>query len=100
MAVFARLNGKTEVYSAAGRQIALTKFAKTNMTQTELDAVVQYIELTNSVLAIGADTVGGFVSGSTDLVHIITEGPEIVDTPETDFGGVTGVTATAVCYFA
>jgi len=100
MAIFTRINGKSEVFSAAGRQIALTKFAKSNLTQTELDKIVTYIQLTNSVLAIGSDAVGGFVSGTTDLVHIITEGPVIVDTPETDFADVTGVTATAVSYFA
>lgn len=97
MAIFARVNGKTEVFSAAGRQITVTSFAKTNLTQTELDAVVTYILLTASVLAIGGDAEGGFVSGSTDRVTIITEGPA----PETgsNFGDVTGVTAARVAYF-
>jgi hypothetical protein len=98
MAIFTRVNGKSEVYSAAGRQISLTSFSKTNMTQTELDAVVQYIQQTASVLAIGGDVTGGFVSGTTDVVHIITEGP--APAAGADFGAVTGVTAAVVSHFA
>jgi len=98
MAVFAKLNGKSEVYSAVGRQIQLTSFSKSNMTQTELDAVVQFIQLTNSVIAIGGDADGGFVSGTTDVVHIITEGPAVA--AGADFGSVTGVTSAVVSYFA
>jgi len=97
MAIFTRVNGKSEVFSAAGREISLTKFAKTNMTQTELDAVVRYIQQTASVLAIGSDAPGSFVSGTTDVVHIITEGP--APAAGADFGAVTGVTATVVSYF-
>jgi hypothetical protein len=98
MAIFTRINGKSEVFSAAGRQIALTSFSKTNMTQAELDAVVAYIQLTASVLAIGSDATGGFVAGTSDVVTIITEGP--APAAGSNFGGVTGVTSAVVSYFA
>jgi hypothetical protein len=98
MAVFTRVNGKTDAFSAVGRAIALTKFAKTNMTQTELDAVVTVIQQTASVTAIGTDAAGGFVSGTTDAVYIITEGP--APAAGNNFGGVSGVTASVDTYFA
>lgn len=91
--------GKTQSFGAAGRKLALTKFAKTNLTQAEVDAVVQYIQLTSSVTAIGSDQTtadGAFLAGTSDNVWIITEGPAPV--AASDFGGVTGVTATVVCY--
>lgn len=98
MATFARVNGATEAFGAVGRQIALTSFSKTNLTQAELDAVVAYIQLTASVTAIGVDSADGvFASGTTDAVHIITEGP--APAAGSNFGGVTGVTAAVVAYF-
>ena len=98
MATFARVNGATEAFGAVGRQIALTSFSKTNMTQAELDAVVAYIQLTASVTAIGSDSSDAtFTSGATDVVHIITEGP--APAAGSNFGGVTGVTAAVVAYF-
>jgi len=89
----------TKSFGAAGRRLALTSFSKTNMTQAELDAVVQFIQLTSSVTAIGSDQStenAAFVAGTSDVVYIVTEGPAPV--AGTNFGGVTGVTAAVVCY--
>lgn len=98
MAVFTRVNGKTEGFSAVGRQIALTSFSKTNMTQAELDAVVTVLQQTSSVVAIGVDTSDGvFATGATDVVTMITEGP--APAVGSNFGGVTGVTSAAVAHF-
>jgi hypothetical protein len=91
--------GKTQSFGAAGRRLALTKFAKTNISQAEVDAVIQYIQLTSSVTAVGSDQStenGAFLPGTSDNVWIITEGPAPV--AGSDFGGVTGVTASVVCY--
>lgn len=93
------IGARTQSFGAAGRRLALTKFAKSNMTQAELDAVVQYIQLTSSVTAIGSEETtanGAFLAGTSDNVWIITEGPAPV--AGSDFGGVTGVTASVVCY--
>lgn len=100
MATFSRVNGATQSFSAVGRAVALTSFSKTNITQAELDAVVAYIQLTASVTAIAGDQSSGepFVAGTTDAVYILTEGP--APAAGSDFGGVTGVTAAVVAYFA
>jgi hypothetical protein len=92
------LIGKTQSFGAAGRRLALTKLAKTNITQAELDDCIQFIQLTSSVTAIGAEAATGdaFVAGTTDNVWIITEGP--APAAGSNFGGVTGVTATVVAY--
>ena len=94
-----KVNGSTQSFGATGRRLAVTKFAKTNMTQTELTAVVAFIQLTSSVIAIGGEESGAtaFVSGTTDNVHILSEGPAPV--AGADFGGVTGVTASVISLF-
>lgn len=94
-----KVHGKTQSFGAAGRRLALSRFAKTNITQAEIDAVVAYIQQTASVTAIGSDQTtenGAFLAGTSDAVWIITEGPAPAAT--TDFGGVTGITSTVVCY--
>ena len=98
MAIVTRVNGATEAFSAVGRQIALTSFSKTNMTQAELDAVVAYLQQTNTVTAIGVDSSDAtFTSGATDAVYIVTEGP--APAAGSNFGGVSGVTSAVVAYF-
>jgi hypothetical protein len=92
-------SAKTYSFGAAGRRLALTKLAKTNMTQAELDACIQFIQLTSSVTAVGSDQTtenAAFLAGTSDNVWIVSEGPAPV--AGSDFGGVTGVTATVVCY--
>lgn len=93
------LVGKTQSFGAAGRRLALTKLAKTNITQAELDACIQFIQLTSSVTAVGSDQTtenGAFLAGTSDNVWVISEGP--APAAGSDFGGVTGVTASVVCY--
>jgi hypothetical protein len=80
------------------RQVALTSLSKSNMTQDELDAAIQFIQKTATVIGVGDDTTGGFNAGVSDVVYILSEGPA----PEagSDFGeGTTGVTAAVVAYF-
>lgn len=80
------------------RQVALTSLSKSNMTQDELDAAIQFIQKTATVIGVGDDTTGGFNAGVSDVVHVLSEGPA----PEAgaNFGeGATGVTAAVVAYF-
>jgi len=80
------------------KQLTLMKLAKSNMTQDELDAAIQHIQTTATVVGIGDDTTGGFNSGVSDEVHVLAEGP--VPTVGADYGeGSTGVTASIVAYF-
>jgi|TARA_B110000285_G_C15034243_1_gene568359 hypothetical protein len=83
----------------SGAQFHLTKAAKTNMTQAELDAMLRFISLTTTVVGVGDDTAGGFNAGASDAVHIITEGG-VAPAAESNFGvGSTGITTTVVSLF-
>lgn len=97
MASLTRAHGATKVMYA-GKEVALTKLAKSNMTQAELDAAISFIGLTATIVGIGDDTTGGFDAGSSDGVHILSEGA--APAAGSDFGvGSTGITATVVAYF-
>lgn len=80
------------------RQVALTSLSKSNMTQDELDAAIQFIQKTATVVGVGDDTDGGFNAGASDVVYILSEGP--APAAGSNFGeGTTGVTAAVVAYF-
>ena len=79
------------------RQISLTSLSKSNITQDELDACIQFIQLTATVIGVGDDTAGGFNAGASDVVHIISEGP--APAAGSNFAGQTGVTAAVVSLF-
>jgi hypothetical protein len=94
------LSAKTRSFGAAGRRLALTSLTKSNMTQAELDACIQFISLTSSVTAIGSDQAtenSAFVAGTSGVVYIISEGPAPV--AGSNFGGVTGVTAAVTALY-
>ena len=55
-------------FTAIGRDVFIKSFAKTNITQTELDALVQTVQLTSTITAIGA-----FTAGTSDVVNMIIE---------------------------
>ena len=96
MASLTKVHGNSKVFYA-GKEVALTKLAKTNMTQSELDDALAFIQLTATIVGVGDDTTGGFNDGASDEVHVLTEGAAPV--ADTNFGGVTGVTATVVAHF-
>ena len=80
------------------RQVALTSLSKSNLTQDELDAAIQFIQKTATVIGVGDDTTGGFNAGASDVVYILSEGP--APAAGANFGeGTTGVTAAVVAYF-
>ena len=80
------------------KQVSLISLSKSNMTQDELDAAIQHIQTTATVIGIGDDTTGGFNAGVSDVVHVLAEGP--VPTVGADYGiGSTGITAAVVAYF-
>jgi hypothetical protein len=59
-------------FTAIGRDVFIKSFAKTNITQTELDALVQTVQLTSTITAIGA-----FTAGTSDVVNMIIEGADV-----------------------
>lgn len=58
-------------FTALGREVFIKSFSKTNITQVELNSLVQLVQLTNTVTAIGA-----FTAGTSDVVNMIIEGPD------------------------
>ena len=97
MADLTRTHGNSKV-GYAGKEVHLTKLAKSNMTQAELDTCIGFIGLTATIVGIGDDTAGGFNAGASDAVHVLSEG--VAPAAGSDFGGATGVTATVVAHFA
>jgi hypothetical protein len=92
MPAVTKVHGNHGAFEAIGRDIAISTFSKTDMTQAELDSVCQFIQTTNSITAVGA-----FEAGVTDVVTIITEGPAIG--AGSNFGSVTGVTSAALANY-
>ena len=91
MAGIAKVNGNATTGEMIGKDINITSFAKSNITQAEMDAIIQALELTTTVLGIGT-----FVAGTTDNVNVIYEGPAA--TNGSNFGGVTGITSSATLH--
>ena len=96
MASLTKVHGSSKVFYA-GKEVALTSLSKTNMTQDELDQALAFIQLTATIVGVGDDTTGGFNAGASDEVHVLSEG--IAPAAGSDFGGVTGVTASVVAHF-
>jgi hypothetical protein len=59
-------------FTAIGRDVFIKSFSKTNITQTELDALVQTVQQTATITAIGA-----FTAGTSDVVNMIIEGADV-----------------------
>ena len=98
MAVNTDHTGNVKVFNAHGKALHITKLAKTNITQTELDAAIRFIQLTATVVAVADDTTGGFNDGASDAVHVLSEG--IAPAAGSDFGvGSTGITSSVVAHF-
>ena len=91
----------------AGRT-RIINLAKTNMTQSELDAALQYLTAGDVKGVNDAHTVVGvqpltesgvFTTGVTDNVQVVIQGTGVA-TMAADFGiGTTGVTATLIADF-
>ena len=86
-----KVNGNAATGEMIGKDINITSFAKSNITQAEMDSVIIALEITTTVLGIGT-----FVAGTTDNVNVIYEGPAA--TNGSNFGGVTGITSSATLH--
>jgi hypothetical protein len=94
MAYTTRLHGATGAFSAVGRQDYFFKtFAKTNITQAELDAIVQEVQQMNTIMAIGA-----FTAGESDTVNMLIEGKGVDNQSSGAFGSATGITITDLSF--
>jgi hypothetical protein len=70
-------------FAAIGREIFIKSFAKTNITQDELNDLVKAVQLTSTITAIGA-----FTAGTSDVVNMIIEGKDVTEVDGFDVGDV------------
>lgn len=70
-------------FTAIGRDVFIKSFAKTNITQTELNELVKTVQLTSTVTAIGA-----FTAGTSDVVNMIIEGADVTEVDGYTVGNV------------
>jgi hypothetical protein len=88
MAVFARVNGKSENFGAFGRSLQVLNCAATNMSQVQIDTLIQLLQATNTVSGISE-----FTAGTTDVVYVAVEGPTVADAT------IGAFTVTTLCTF-
>ena len=88
MAVFARVNGKSENFGAFGRSVQVLDCAANNMTQSQIDTLVQLLQATNTVSGISE-----FTAGTTDTLYVAVEGPTVADAT------IGAFTVTTLCTF-
>lgn len=70
-----KVNGKVESFEAFGRDIFMKNFDKGSaISQANLDALVETVQLTSTVSAIGA-----FTAGTSTEVNMIIEGADVVN---------------------
>ena len=85
MATFARDNGKAAPMEQVGRDIFIKTFTKGSaITQAELETLVQAIQQTATITAIGA-----FTAGTSTAVNMILEGADISNAANTPVTGIT-----------
>jgi len=70
-------------FTAIGREVFIKSFAKTNITQAELNDLVKTVQLTSTITAIGA-----FTAGTSDVVNMIIEGKDVTDVDGFTVGNV------------
>jgi len=101
-------NAKAKAGNGVGPRTRIINLAKTNMTQTELDAAILYLSAGDVSGTNDAHTVAGvsvltesgvFTTGTTDAVQVAIQGTGAA-TMASDFGtGSTGITATLIADF-
>lgn len=70
-------------FTAIGRDVFIKSFAKTNITQAELNELVKAVQLTSTITAIGA-----FTAGTSDVVNMIIEGVDVTEVDGYTVGNV------------
>ena len=95
-------NAKAKAGTGVAGRTRIINLAKTNMTQTELDAAILYLSAGDVAGTNDAHTVAGvsvltesgvFTSGTTDAVQVAIQGTGAF-TAASDFGtGTTGITS-------
>ena len=92
-------NYDVKLGNGLGANTQIVNFAKTNMTQAELDAACQELALTHTIAGVSCLTDSGvFISGTTDAVQIAVQGP-VLAADSTDALGVASAATTIIADF-
>ena len=108
MAVNTDHTGAANVFNAHGKALHITKLAKTNMTETELQAALEFLAAGGTAGTDDGHTIAGvsvltesgiFTSGTTDAVQVAIQGTGAF-TAGSNFGiGSTGITSSLLADF-
>ena len=107
-AAYAPANRKAKSGQGVAGRTRIINLAKTNMTLTELETVLTFLQLGGVAGTNDAHTVVGvqpltesgvFTSGTTDAVQVAIQGTGVC-TVDSNFGGVTGLTSTLLAEFS
>jgi hypothetical protein len=94
-------NYKTGAFNGLGPRTRVLSFSKTNITQAELDSLVQALQAggtsgTDDAVTVAA--ISAFEAGVTDVAYMAVQGTGTL-TAGADYRGVTGVTMALVADF-
>ena len=101
-------NRKTVSGQGIAGETRIINLAKTNLTQAEVDSVILFLTRggvagtndAHTVVGVSCLTESGvFTPGTTDAIQVAIQGTGVC-TMDSNFGGVTGVTATLLADFA
>lgn len=67
-----KVHGTSQNFGAIGRTVQILNCAATNMTQAQINTLIQSLQLTNSVTGISE-----FVAGTTDVLFVAVDGPTV-----------------------
>ncbi len=85
MPAFTRTNGGAAPMEQVGRDLFFKTFTKGSaMTQADLDNLVQALQGTVTVTAIGA-----FTAGTSTAVNMVIEGADVANAANTPITGIT-----------
>jgi hypothetical protein len=85
MPAFTRTNGGAAPMEQVGRDLFFKTFTKGSaMTQADLDNLVQALQGTVTVTAIGS-----FTAGSSTAVNMVIEGADVANAANTPITGIT-----------
>jgi hypothetical protein len=108
VAAYAPANKKAKSGQGIAGRTRIINLAKTNMTLTELETVLTFLQLGGVAGTNDAHTVVGvqpltesgvFTTGTTDAVQVAIQGTGVC-TVGADFGGVTGLTSSLLAEFS
>ena len=102
MATVTNTNGKVRAGNGLGPNTRIISLSNTDMTQAELDAMIQLLTIGGTAGTDDPVTVAGisaFEAGVTDVVYVAVQGTGTL-TAANDYRGQTDTDMAVVCTFA